>query len=170
MSQNVQSISIPYSNHNPVQFIPEPLPFFTISFTGVVPHHHTNFNLIHMILELTHPKSIIALYHTSFNKTATPSLALSISWTFIYLTTWYLLIFFQFCLSQGKQLEFSLSTNIHPLLPLRSPNYSSYIPYIQPIYTISPNHTGRESVMPPAPSEAKWGAHTMNLLFPVHKE
>ena len=35
---------------------------------------------------------------------------------------------FQFHLCQGKELELSFSENIHHLLPLCSPIYSSYIP------------------------------------------
>ena len=36
---------------------------------------------MHKILEQTYPKSITTLCHTSFNRTVTPSLLLSISWT-----------------------------------------------------------------------------------------
>ena len=75
----------------------------------------------------------------------------------VYLTPWYLSIPFQFCPHQSKHLELSLSKNIHHLFPFRSPiYYSSYIPYIQPIYIVSSSHTGKESAMPPTPSEAGW--------------
>ena len=57
--------------------------FFTISFIGVIHHHHTNqiltlktLNLIHGILELTHPKFITALCHILLKRMVTPSLAL----------------------------------------------------------------------------------------------
>ena len=46
ISQHTQSIPIPitYSIHNPIQVIPEPLPFFTIPFILAIPHHQTNLN------------------------------------------------------------------------------------------------------------------------------
>ena len=50
------------------------------------PYNYTIFSpwkleLIQRILKLTHSKSTTALCHTLFNRIATPSLALSISWT-----------------------------------------------------------------------------------------
>ena len=48
-----------------------------------------------------------------------PSLALSISWTLVMIPHHDTSIPFQFSLSQGKQLELSLSKNIHNLLPFQ---------------------------------------------------
>ena len=87
-----------------------------------------NLNFIHRILELTHPKSITALCHTSFNNTTTLSLALFISPTpaiHHLLHTMILSISFQFCLRQGKQFKLSLlktfttsSLSAVPFIPL----------------------------------------------------
>ena len=68
-------LSIIYSIQKPVHIVPETVPFFISQHTQ--PLTLENFNLIRGVLELTNPKSITALCHTSFNRMAIPSLALS---------------------------------------------------------------------------------------------
>ena len=81
---------------------------FSSQSPSVGPQPTTTHTLTHMILELTHPKSITALRYTSFIQSPEHHL--------LHTTT------------------LSISENIYPLLSPRNPIYHPYIPSTQPFF------------------------------------
>ena len=122
-----------FCNQSPVHVIPEPIPFFTISIIGAVPHHHTNFNPWKLsfnpknsrantpkVCQCTVPHIIQQDGHPF------PSSEHS-QWCHLIQTMIPYLFPINFIYVKAKKLELSFSENIPHFLLLHSPIYSTYI-------------------------------------------